>query len=329
MTGVVDKVPGAGATSWERRKAWPLLLGSAVTLGGMAALNYSWANPDGRLTTKAEDALSERFPDAKVRVHGRDAIITGLAPGADIDAAHDLVRRIEGVRNVRQDTAADGETVADDLADSIAEDSNADATVAVAAVDSAVASGATEAGVATTAVPTTATPATTTATTAPAGVPTTAATAAPVTTAPAVTPTTVAAAPAESRDDAIPETAPPMKILFDSVSSELTGESKTAVDELVAYLEANPDVRIKVVGHADGWGTRLTNLAVSRARAGSVVSALVSGGVGRDRISAFAHGDRLPAASNATAQGRAANRRVEIVFFGAEGTGDREVAFTG
>ncbi len=322
MTGVVDKVPGAGATSWERRKGWPLLLGSAVTLGGLAAVNYSWANPDGRLTTRAQVALSEEFPDAKVRVHGRDAIITGLPPGADVDAAHELVRRIEGVRSVREDTAAAGETVAHDLADSTAKDSNADATVAVAAVDPAVASGATEAGVATTAAPTTATPATTAA-------PTTAATAAPVTTAPAVTPTTVAVAQTESRDDAMPETAPPMKILFDSVSSELTGESKTAVDELVAYLEANPDVRIKVVGHADGWGTRLTNLAVSRARAGSVVSALVSGGVGRDRISAFAHGDRLPVASNATVQGRAANRRVEIVFFGAEGTGDREVAFTG
>lgn len=89
--------------SWERRKAWPLLLGGAVALTGLSAVNYSWADPDGRLTDKAQDALSAKFPGAKVRVHGRDAIITGLPAGASVDVAHDLVRDIEGVRNVKED----------------------------------------------------------------------------------------------------------------------------------------------------------------------------------------------------------------------------------
>ncbi len=359
-----DRSPAEGGATWERRKTWPLLLGGAVTLTGLASLNYSWANPDGRLEVKAQKALSTKFPDAEVRVHGRDAIITGLPPGADVDAAHDLVRSIDGVRNVKEagfGTPSKIEpSVSTDPGESVVRDSRADATVVVttvvASVDAALGSpttgvevapevAATEAPttvaattVATapaTAVPTTAAPSTVAPTTAaPAAVaPTTVTptTVAPTTAAPAaVAPTTVATAPADSTDGAANEAgAPPMRILFGSVSSDLFGESQAAVDQLIAYLEANPDVRIKVVGHADAWGTRLTNIAVSRARAGSVVSALVAGGIDRGRMSAFAHGDRVPVASNATAEGRAANRRVQIVFFGAEGTGDREVAFTG
>ena len=329
--------------------------GSAVTLTGLAGLNYSWANPDGRLTDQAQAVLAQKFPGASVRVHGRDAIITGLPVGADVDAAHDLVRDIEGVRNVKEDTAAADRAVAAELADSIARDSRADGTVVVTTVlaplDTAVASDITQVGVAPavvaadapTTVPGSATappadapaatadaPATTAATATP---PTPAATAT-TTDAPATTATTSSAAPApasaESGDGTVAlSDALSTKILFDSVSSKLDGESQTAVDRLVAYLGDNPDVRVKIVGHADAWGTRLTNIAVSRARADSVVSAIVGGGVERSRISGFAQGDRVPVASNATAEGRAANRRVEIVFFGAEGTGDREVAFTG
>lgn len=339
-----DRSPAEGGATWERRKTWPLLLGGAVTLTGLASLNYSWANPDGRLEVKAQKALSTKFPDAEVRVHGRDAIITGLPPGADVDAAHDLVRSIDGVRNVKEagfGTPSKIEpSVSTDPGESVVRDSRADATVVVttvvASVDAALGSPTTGVEVApevaATEAPTTV--AATTVATAPAtAVPTTAApsTVAPTTAAPAaVAPTTVATAPADSTDGAANEAgAPPMRILFGSVSSDLFGESQAAVDQLIAYLEANPDVRIKVVGHADAWGTRLTNIAVSRARAGSVVSALVAGGIDRGRMSAFAHGDRVPVASNATAEGRAANRRVQIVFFGAEGTGDREVAFTG
>ena len=83
-------------------------------------LNYSWANPDGRFTDKAQKALSEEFPEAKVWVHGRDAIITGPPDGVDVDAADELVRNLGGVRNVKEDTAAADAAVAPDLADSIA-----------------------------------------------------------------------------------------------------------------------------------------------------------------------------------------------------------------
>ena len=52
---------------WGRRKAWPLLLGSAAVLGGASAANYAWANPDGKLTSKAQSELSAKYPGATVR----------------------------------------------------------------------------------------------------------------------------------------------------------------------------------------------------------------------------------------------------------------------
>lgn len=315
---------------WNRRKAWPLLLGSAAVLGGASAVNYAWANPDGKLTSKAQSELSAKYPGAKVRVHGRDALITGLPAGADPQAAHDLVRHIEGIRNVKEragsagvgaaDTAAAPETAANETA----------ATEAVAVTTEAVVTGA----VATEPAPAVAaeTAAVSTAT-APETVAST--TEAPTTEAPTTevastdAPTTTIAAQATS-DAPSPTTAPPpVRILFDTTSSLLAGESSAGVDQLAAYLQGNPDVRIKVVGHADNYGTRLTNLVISRARADAVVSALVTAGIDRSRMSAAGRGDRLPVESNATKAGRRANRRVEIVYFGAEGTGGRDIAFTG
>ena len=308
---------------WSRRKAWPLLLGSAAVLGGASAVNYAWANPDGKLTSKAQSELSAKYPGAKVRVHGRDALITGLPAGADPQAAHDLVRRIEGIRNVKEragsagvgaaDTAAAPETAA---TEAVATEAEAVATEAVAtepapavAAETAAASTATATVASTTEASTTEAPTTEVAST--------------------DAPTTTIAAPATS-DAPSPTTAPPpVKILFDTTSSLLAGESSAGVDQLAAYLQGNPDVRIKVVGHADNYGTRLTNLVISRARADAVVSALVTAGIDRSRMSAAGQGDRLPVESNATKAGRRANRRVEIVYFGAEGTAGRDIAFTG
>ena len=120
--------------------------------------------------------------------------------------------------------------------------------------------------------------------------------------------------------------APLVRIRFESVSSEIVGDSKVSVDQLIAYLDAHPDVVIKVVGHADRGGTRLANLAISRARTDALVSSLVGAGIDRGRISASAQGDRLPVESNTTAEGRLANCRVDVVLFGGTGADDRHVA---
>ncbi len=300
----------AKQTAWERRKAWPLLLGSAALITGASAVNYAWANPDGKLTSKAQAALSAKYPGAKVRVHGRDAIISGLPAGADADVAHDLVRTIEGVRNVREDAAA--ASVAPVAADTLATETVAADTVTDAVVTEAAPAVAADTTPATTVPPSS--------------------TDAPTTVAAAV------AAPADAPDEAPAEAPsaapattapPPVKILFDTTSSLLEGESATSVEQLATYLQGNPDVRIKVIGHTDKYGTRLTNMAISRARADAVVSALVEAGIDRARMSAVGQGSRLPVESNATADGRRANRRVEIVFYGADGSGGRDIAFTG
>ena len=316
---------------WSRRKAWPLLFGSAAVLGGASAVNYAWANPDGKLTSKAQSELSAKYPGAKVRVHGRDALITGLPAGADPQAAHDLVRHIEGIRNVKERAGSAGVGAADTAAAPETAATETAATEAVAVTTEAVAV-ATEAvvtdAVATEAVATEPAPAAAAETAATA--PETAATEAPTTeVASTDAPTTTIAAPATSAAPSPTTAPPPVKILFDTTSSLLAGESSAGVDQLAAYLQGNPDVRIKVVGHADNYGTRLTNLVISRARADAVVSALVTAGIDRSRMSAAGRGDRLPVESNATKAGRRANRRVEIVYFGAEGAPGREVAFTG
>ena len=75
-----------------------------------------------------------------------------------------------------------------------------------------------------------------------------------------------------------------------------------------------PDVRVTVLGHTDATGSFGTNMAVSQARAQAVVQALVSDGVNPAQLTAVAIGDGQPVAPNATADGRAENRRVEFVI---------------
>ncbi len=75
-----------------------------------------------------------------------------------------------------------------------------------------------------------------------------------------------------------------------------------------------PDVRVTVLGHTDATGSFGANMAVSQARAQAVVQALVSDGVNPAQLTAVAIGDGQPIAPNATAGGRAENRRVEFVI---------------
>lgn len=96
------------------------------------------------------------------------------------------------------------------------------------------------------------------------------------------------------------------------------------LDGVVAFLDAHPEARVRVRGYSDATGTRVANLAISACRADAVRAALVAKGVAADRLSARGFGARHPVASNATAKGRAANRRVEITFIGGP-----QIAYTG
>ena len=102
-------------------------------------------------------------------------------------------------------------------------------------------------------------------------------------------------------------------IYFDTAKAELKPESTQAVGEVAKLLEADPSLKLYVVGHTDTVGNIDANLKLSQARAESVVQALVRDGVAGARLKSFGNGPFAPVGSNATEDGRAQNRRVELV----------------
>lgn len=101
---------------------------------------------------------------------------------------------------------------------------------------------------------------------------------------------------------------------FATGTAELTQASFAVLNEVAASLVDNPGERVRVVGHTDNTGRRETNLRLSAERARAVVDYLVSRGVARDRLESEGAGPDEPVASNDTAEGRALNRRVELVL---------------
>jgi outer membrane protein OmpA-like peptidoglycan-associated protein len=103
-------------------------------------------------------------------------------------------------------------------------------------------------------------------------------------------------------------------IFFDTGKSEIKPESAPALEELSKLLKQDPKLKVFVVGHTDNVGTAAANLELSKRRADSVVQALVSKyGVTSDRLAAYGAGPYAPMASNDAEDGRALNRRVELV----------------
>ncbi len=91
-------------------------------------------------------------------------------------------------------------------------------------------------------------------------------------------------------------------------------ESEPTLREISRLLSANPALRLHVVGHTDSVGTVDYNMDLSRRRAEAVVQALTSDyGVSSGRLRAAGVGPLAPAAPNTTEEGRAKNRRVELV----------------
>lgn len=103
-------------------------------------------------------------------------------------------------------------------------------------------------------------------------------------------------------------------IFFDFNKSDVKPESKPALDEVAKLLKANPSMRVYVVGHTDSVGTLEANLKLSEARAAAVAKALVTDyGIAATRLKGMGVGPLAPVASNASEEGKAKNRRVELV----------------
>jgi outer membrane protein OmpA-like peptidoglycan-associated protein len=98
-------------------------------------------------------------------------------------------------------------------------------------------------------------------------------------------------------------------------SDQLTAKSKEILDQWVAKLKADPTSKVQVAGHTDSVGSDAYNQKLSERRAQSVVNYFVSQGVAADRMKAVGYGKTKPIASNATEEGRAENRRVELHIF--------------
>jgi len=103
-------------------------------------------------------------------------------------------------------------------------------------------------------------------------------------------------------------------IYFDFDKADIKPESEPAIREIAKLLKENRTLRLYVVGHTDNVGTLDYNLKLSKARADAVVKELVTKyGIGADRLKAYGVGSLAPVASNRTEEGRAKNRRVEVV----------------
>ena len=103
-------------------------------------------------------------------------------------------------------------------------------------------------------------------------------------------------------------------INFDTAKSDLKPESDPAIDEIAKLLTNNPTLKVYIVGHTDMVGDAAANVKLSQARAQSVITALVTKhGIAAARLIAFGAGPYAPVASNKTDDGRAKNRRVELV----------------
>ncbi|WP_112309405.1 OmpA family protein [Pseudogemmobacter bohemicus] len=102
-------------------------------------------------------------------------------------------------------------------------------------------------------------------------------------------------------------------ILFDFDSAEILPESKEQIDQLAAMLQDSATLQVLIVGHTDGKGAFDYNLSLSQRRAQAVADALAAQGIAADRITPAGAGMVAPVATNRTEEGRAKNRRVEIV----------------
>ena len=100
---------------------------------------------------------------------------------------------------------------------------------------------------------------------------------------------------------------------FGSNSDQLTPESFAVLDKVAESLAAYPEVNVEIQGHTDSTGSAAYNLDISSRRAVSVRTYLLGKGIAPERLTAVGYGEDLPIADNGTKEGRAANRRVELV----------------
>jgi OOP family OmpA-OmpF porin len=104
------------------------------------------------------------------------------------------------------------------------------------------------------------------------------------------------------------------KILFHTGSFTLQASSFKSLDEIATVLSSNPTLSLLIEGHTDNIGSSARNQLLSENRAGAIQAYLISKGISRSRLKATGYGQSKPLHSNKSAEGRAQNRRVELVI---------------
>ncbi|MFD2562278.1 OmpA family protein [Aquimarina rubra] len=101
-------------------------------------------------------------------------------------------------------------------------------------------------------------------------------------------------------------------VYFETNKYNINTKSRENLNKLVNVFKEYPDTNIIVEGHTDSSGDDAYNMELSKKRANSVTSFLISQGIDKNRLTTYYHGETLPKYDNATAEGRAKNRRVEF-----------------
>jgi len=106
----------------------------------------------------------------------------------------------------------------------------------------------------------------------------------------------------------------PAGVLFASGKSDLLGGASSRLEQVAEALKNEPDRKIRIEGHTDAQGSDDSNMALSQRRAATVQGFFVSHGIPAENVTATGMGESQPIADNNTAEGRANNRRVEIII---------------
>jgi outer membrane protein OmpA-like peptidoglycan-associated protein len=101
-------------------------------------------------------------------------------------------------------------------------------------------------------------------------------------------------------------------VSFETARTALTAQARGTLDRVVVSLKAHPGERVEVAGYTDSRGTSGVNLRLSQARADAVRGYLIERGVSPEQVVSRGYGEEDPVDTNATAVGRARNRRVEL-----------------
>jgi OOP family OmpA-OmpF porin len=102
-------------------------------------------------------------------------------------------------------------------------------------------------------------------------------------------------------------------INFDTGKATIRPDSKPIIDQIVQMMKANGGLELSVEGHTDNVGDSKSNQALSENRAKAVAAAIIMQGIEAKRLGTAGYGQDKPVADNSTEEGRAKNRRVELV----------------